>query len=117
MAVVPFDAEALGNFDDGRIIAYLNAELKKIESDLDDRPMVKKERTLTLQLSFSPIVDPDSRDLDGANFTFAIKSSVPNQKSQTYRLGSKVKGKLCYSPDNPEDADQKTFEEAAARRG
>lgn len=102
MAVEKFGLASLATFDDGRLEAAFAKELKRVQDDIKDRPLVKKPRSLSIKLILTPIVDEDARDADGASMDVRISASLPHLSKDNYKLGMKAGGTLVYSTEDPE---------------
>lgn len=65
---------SLADVRGGMLAHQLDSELVKIHSDCVDRPGLKKARTITLSITFTPVGDDP---LDGVDVEFSVKSSLP----------------------------------------
>jgi hypothetical protein len=68
--------ETLHLFRDGMLAEMLDAEIKKVYKDCLERPALKKTRTVTLNLKFTP---PGDTVLDACGIEAETKSSIPAQ--------------------------------------
>ena len=66
---------SLAKVRDGAVAAKLDAELVRLFSDCEDRPLMKKPRKVTLEITITP--DGQTADLSEVSVSFNIKSSIP----------------------------------------
>lgn len=90
--------EELGKIDDGRLAVAIEQALRRVAADIEDRPGLKKPRTLSLNLSFVPVFDLNTSTCDGVKMTFKVKESVPVRESKMYDLGIRKGNLLTYQP-------------------
>lgn len=102
------DYYALSVFDNGVPNQMLKNELKKISMDLVDRKGDATARTLNIQISFKPVLDP-SGHLCHINAEIDTKAKVPPYRTQTYQLLATEKEGLFCNIESPTAVDQRTF--------
>lgn len=111
MAVEKFKLSILDSIDGGRIRASFEQHMQRLQADCRDRPSLTDKRTLTLTLSFTPVADPEARDMESCDVRFELKSTVPVHRSKTYNMKSTPAG-LLYNELSPNDIHQRTLDEA-----
>jgi hypothetical protein len=95
---------------DPRVEGVFQYHVERARADCLNRPADKTERKVILEVSFEPVMDPESRECDAVNMTIKARSKVPDHASATYKLGVDAKRKgLFFNVDNPEDIDQHTI--------
>lgn len=106
---VQFTLKELAEIDDGRIAVCFEQAARRIAADLDDRPGLKKARTMTIQLTYVPIFDPETSLCDGVKMTCRVKDSIPIRESRAYDLGLRKGGILTYHPETPDNHEQEAL--------
>lgn len=74
MAMELLRTASLADVRDGMLAHQLDGELVKVHADCVDRPNLKKARTITLSITFTPVGDDP---LDGVDVEFSVKTSLP----------------------------------------
>lgn len=108
MTLKQFDFAALAEIDDQRIATTIDHALERIYADLADRPIVSKERSITLRITLTPIADEKGR-LDDVDVALKIVEKVPARESKTYRMAA-AHGALMFNEDSPDNPDQQTLD-------
>lgn len=117
MAICQLTLERIKALDDGRVQAAFAQELSRAVMDCIDRPGEKKERTVALEFTLTPIVDQQGC-LDGVDGEFQVKGKIPRRVSRKYnfQVRSQTKngvrqGMLVFSDASPTNFDQTTFDD------
>lgn len=92
---------------DGHLAAQIDAELVKIHADCQDRPELKKPRTLTIQMTFTP---DGEKDLEFVDTEFTVKASLPPTKLSRPMKNMKKRNGFAF------DADTDNVDHAAGQR-
>jgi hypothetical protein len=111
VAVVQLDLANLKIMDDGRIEAAFAQEMKHVVLDLMDRPGDDRERSITLKVKFSPVMDVTG-ELDSVDVQMDIGSKMPSRKSRVYDMKARRSQKgpmLVFNEDSLDNADQTTI--------
>jgi len=105
MPLKQFRLDTLKDLDDGRVHAAVNAALKMLALDCQDRPGNTAARKMSLEIRITPVVgqDGDCEDFDVMPF---IKTSLPAMGGKAYRMAGNRAGMLLFSANNPEDHNQ-----------
>lgn len=90
--------EELGKIDDGRLAVAIEQALRRVAADMDDRPGLKKPRTVTLKLNFVPVFDTNTSTCDGVKMSFKVNDSIPVRESKMYDIGLRKGNLLTYQP-------------------
>lgn len=119
MPFIQLTLAALKELDDGRVSVAFDHEIKRAVQDCMSRPGDKKPRTVTLELTLTPITANNDGlvETEGCHGEFAIKSKVPTRKSKTYEFKANKAGHLSYSSNSPEAVDQTTFDDIDQKTG
>lgn len=107
--LVQVSFEELGKIDDGRLAVAVEQALRRVTADIEDRPGLKKPRTLNLSLSFIPVFDTNTSTCDGVKMSFKVKESVPVRESKAYDLGVRKGNLLTYQPLSLDNHTQETI--------
>lgn len=99
----------MDKLDGGRVAEAFAAEMRRVVSDMEDRPGDNKERTVNLSVRFSPVVD-DQGNLDEVRGKFFVTSSVPKRRSKVYSFGVRNGGKMVFNDLSEDDIHQQTIE-------
>lgn len=103
MTLQQLSLAALVNLDRGFFEALTNAALKKVADDVYDRPGIKKARSVTIRLTFKPVLAADG-GCDTVIAAYEIDHSEPAAVSNDLTLDIKPSGQLWFrglSPENP----------------
>lgn len=110
MAVHEFKLENLKELDDGRVIEAFNQAIKRAMDDVNDRPGMKKPRTVTLHTSIVPICDEHGM-LDSVKVQMKIVDTVPKRETRVYDMAARRGGMLVFNDLSMDNAKQKTLDE------
>lgn len=88
-----------------QIEALFQKHIGNIRVDMQNRPNDVTPRKLTLDLSFTPVADTDTGDLDEVVVDFSAKHTVPTFKTKTFRLKPTREG-LLFNAEIPDQLDQ-----------
>lgn len=101
--------ESLAEIDGGRLKIAFEQALKRIIEDCEDRPGVKKARTLNLQLDVLPA--PDATGVcDDAKVQATITDNVPKRKTKIWDMSLRKGGHLLFRPDSLDDVEQQAMD-------
>lgn len=103
----------LENLDGGRVAQAFQADLRHCINDMEDRPGDDKDRTVTLVLKLTPVID-DEGHLDEVKGKFQTASKVPNRRSKAYSFKSrKMNGQpqLVFNDLSDDNVKQKTIDD------
>lgn len=79
--------ETLPGYDGGSVAVLLNRALRDAYIDLDDRPGLKKNRTITLKIDIKPR-DVEGNDLETVECSMAVKLALPNREARVNILAN-----------------------------
>lgn len=96
---------ALEQMDSGKIARLVKSHLQKLSADCLNRPADDTARTMNVEFSFTPVLDPDSGDCETAKLRINVKSKVPTFRSKSYECRVGQKG-FSFNQDFPDDLDQ-----------
>ncbi len=71
--------ETLGKLQGGVVGNAINAALRRAVHDCDDRPSLKKPRSVLIQVSFEPRPDDRSRTVPHVAIGVVVKDKLPDQ--------------------------------------
>lgn len=108
MAVQQFSLQALQDIDMGKVMEAFNLHIARASRDCMDRPGDGKARSVTLQLAFVPVLQPDG-SCDEVKTQIHISSKVPTHRTKVYSLGLRRNGSLVYNPESLDAIDQTTM--------
>ena len=109
-----FTFDELCKMDDGRVAVAFEHEMKKVVSDISDRPGDQSARSVTLTLRFKPVAPGGT--IDEVTVGFAISSSVPAKKSKQYSMGLRGSDQLMVNPESASNWRQATLDETMRPR-
>jgi hypothetical protein len=87
----------IADLDGGRIGEAMNQALKRIASDMDDRPGDDRPRKITLEIAAIPVV-AEGGDAEGCKIQIQVKESLPTRKSKVYDMGLRRGGMVVFQP-------------------
>ncbi len=110
--------ENLNQLDFGAAEAALVWHLRRCVLDCMDRPLVGKERTVTMQFHVKPIPDAAGREVVCAECAVQIvlTSAVPKHRTRVYTMRAQNDGQLTFASETPENPDQLDLEDARAEQ-
>jgi len=108
MALEKLCLEALVKMDDGRIREAFEQALKRCEDDCRDRPMLKKDRTVTLEAKIVPVADEEGALVE-CLLQLQVKDQRPVRSSKVYHMSAARQG-LWLNELSPDDARQMTID-------
>lgn len=97
--------ETLTDLDGGRIPEGFNQALARCVADCEDRPGVKTDRKVILEVTLSPNLD-DDLEFESVDVKFQIKDTAPARKSKKYNCNWTRGHQLVFDDMSHEDADQ-----------
>lgn len=97
---------------DGALEQAVNHCLSVVHSDLEERHQIKKERTVTIVLTFMPnVLNPQETHLSDVRTGFTVNTSIPKYGPVQVQMVPKQQG-LAFRPDVNENADQMSIADA-----
>jgi hypothetical protein len=99
---------SLAVLDGGKIDAALSKHLQRASVDCQDRPGDNKPRSVTIDITFQPVVEEDGDCLE-AKMDVRIKSKVPVHQSKAYSVGLRRGGKFVFNEESLGNVNQNTF--------
>lgn len=87
----PLTTENLHLINQGVIASTLDAHIRRALSDLEDRPMDKKARKVTLEIVMVPNADATGNSCEDADIQFKVKCSLPPAQTREYRMPTQTK--------------------------
>lgn len=109
MAIKEVTFQDLVEMDDGKLALAINKALKRAAADCEDRPNVKRPRSISINLSIRPVPD-DSGFASDCKYGFVISESLPKRASREFVFGLRKNGVMTFNPDSLNDHNQQTFE-------
>ena len=109
MSAEPFDTaltiDNLGDLDDGTIRHVVNTALQEALDDCDGRPMLEKDRKVTLTVSFVPVLDAQTGAMKGVATDVEVKTKIPARKGNGDYLRTNIRGDhvTAYLPDSHQE--------------
>lgn len=100
----PVTLGAFIEFDNGKVAAAFDHEMRQMVRDVTDRPGDKSRRTVQLTVEMVPKLEKDKAALDTVAFRVQITSRAPVRKSIVYEGLPTNEGRLLvqtHSPTNP----------------
>lgn len=91
--------ENLHEYDQGALAVMFNQAVRQVYLDMDDRPLLKKARKVSIEFSFVP--GSNAGDLDEIVTETKIKLAIPDKQSYVNILApSKANGgSIMFDPD------------------
>ncbi len=108
MAMQKFTLDNLNDLDGGKAALAFEHHVRRAALDCMDRPGDDKARTVVLQISLKPVMEPGG-DCVEVEAQIHAKSTVPPHKTKAYSFGLRKNGVLVFNPDSPDAVDQKTL--------
>lgn len=102
----PLNLANIANLDLGTVDAVFKAVLRKIVSDLNDRPNDKTKRKVKIEFGFIPVPDASGRDLEEVGVDVQITDSLPKTKTKVFRMLPKADGTLVFNADFADEPHQ-----------
>jgi hypothetical protein len=84
-------ARTIGELNDGRAGALIDAQLEQALNDCYDRPMLNKSRTLTINLTFTPHTS-DIGQLEVVTVEVEAKATIPKKHTRPEVLKVSIEG-------------------------
>jgi hypothetical protein len=108
MDLVQFNLDNLKDLDGGKAAIAFESHIRRAAMDCTDRPGDNKARTVVLEVSIVPVMQPGG-DCTDVDVTIKAKSTVPPHRTKPYSMGLRRNGVVVFNPDSPDAIDQKTF--------
>lgn len=96
---------ALDQIDSGKIALLLKRHLANVAQDCVNRPSDDAKRKVTMEFTFTPVLDPDTRECETVKCQIECKSKVPTFRSKKYEMRVHKTG-FAFNRDFPDDLDQ-----------
>jgi len=103
-----FTLDNLNDLDGGKAALAFEHHVRRAALDCMDRPGDDKARTVTLQVSLKPVMEPGG-DCVEVEAQIHAKSTVPPHKTKPYSFGLRKNGVLVFNPDATDAVDQATL--------
>lgn len=81
----------LPQYDSGSVGVLVDKALRDAYLDLDDRPLLKKSRKITITIDLKPR-DTDGNNLETAECAISVKLTMPNKESRVNIVANDRKG-------------------------
>jgi hypothetical protein len=94
--------ETLSLVDGGAAAVAFNEFLKAAAKDCEDRPVLDKDRTVSINVKMRPKVGSRG-DCDSVEVELEVVSKGPAHKTMPYVMDFKQGGALVFHPDDPHD--------------
>ena len=101
---------------DGKLAAAVAIHLRKVTDDCQDRPGSDAARKVTIDFFITPSIDPDTGQCDDVNIEFEVGSKVPKHRTRPVNMKIRKSSQgpqLLFNDLSPDNADQRTLDEAA----
>lgn len=108
---VELGLDTLNVLDNGKIVAAFGLAMKRLMKDCVDRPGDERPRTVTLKAMVKPVPEEHGA-CELAHVEFEITDSVPTRLTRVYEVQVKASGASLFNPESPDNARQKTLDEA-----
>lgn len=95
----PLSLANIDKLDLGTVDAVFKATLKRVVSDLNDRPNDKTKRKIKIEFGLVPVPDSAGRDLEEVGVEVTVTDSLPKTKTKTFRMLPKADGSLVFNAD------------------
>lgn len=102
----------LAAVDRGVLDLLFQAEIARILADLHDRPNLAAARKLAVEIQLTPRTG-SAGTLEGTAVSFAVKATLPPQRTLGYDMGLKGTNALIFNDLAPENHRQRTIDELA----
>ena len=106
--------ENLKHLDHGSLVLALDEALRQVYRDCDDRPGLKKPRSIKLTLEFTPQLKEDEKNLNWVAVTGKIGTNVPDKSTTVHMKAVHKRGGFGFEDDTASleyDPDQKVLQE------
>ncbi|MEW4569335.1 hypothetical protein AB1L88_15830 [Tautonia sp. JC769] len=100
--------ETLHTLDLGKVNEAFKTQLARVVQDCLDRPGEQKARKVTLEVTVTPILDPDG-DCTDARVQMQVVASTPKLRTREYSMGIRRGGGLVFNEDDPADITRPTM--------
>lgn len=105
----------LALLDGGNVGALFKDVLGRLMADVVDRPALKKDRTMTIELSVQPVPDAHG-NLAALTVTVGIRTKAPESRTRSISMSWAAKKQaLVWNDAAPDDVHQKTLDEEERR--
>lgn len=92
--------ETLTQYDQGSVAVLVDQALRDAYLDLEDRPLLKKDRVISLVIKLRPHQVSEAADLEEVASEVHVKCTIPNKQARVNILApSKKIGGLGFEPD------------------
>lgn len=107
MGLRQFTLKNMHLVEGGLVGVVFDEHMARIAKDIEDRPGDKTARKLTVTISVEPRIR--GKDCDEGAVQVAMKSSIPDHKTQTISVGLRKNGILTFNPDSEDNVNQGTL--------
>lgn len=100
--------DSLKDLDSGKAAVAFENHLRRVASDCYDRPADATSRKVTMEIAFTPVMEPDG-SCSEVKAQIHVKSSVPTHRTKVYSLGLRPNGNFVFSEHSPDNINQPTL--------
>lgn len=117
MARKKFSLGELKSLNNGEVDEQFIALQKLVLKDCEDRPFIGKPRTLTIKLTYTPVIAEGSGVLDDVVMrTEFSPPSLPKYASRSYVMKPNAAGELIFNDQASEGPQQGTLDDLADQK-
>lgn len=106
--MLQFNLDNLSELDGGKAALAFEQHVRRAAIDCMDRPGDNKPRKVTLEVSLTPVMQPNG-DCVEVEAQIQARSTVPPHKTKAYSFGLRKNGVIVFNPDSPDAIDQQTL--------
>lgn len=111
MALKRLTLATIADIDGGRTRILFDRMLDQVKRDCQDRPGVRAPRKLRLTVNVAPAKESDGADVE---VSFEVTEILPKRASRTFSMDAS-RGGLYWNEASPDDAKQRTLDEAGMK--
>lgn len=111
--MIEVDCTGMLEIDSGRIKAALDLELQKMIEDCEDRPLVNKDRVVTLKIKLRPVCNDTS--MESVDVSCEINGKAPPRATNAYNMRARKRAgrwSLVYNDLSKGNVNQLTIDDA-----
>lgn len=115
--MIEVDCTGMLEIDSGRIKAALDLELQKMIEDCEDRPLVTKDRVVTLKIKLKPVCNDTT--MESVDVSCEINGKVPVRATNAYNMRARKRAghwSLVYNDLSKDNVNQRTLDEVFESR-
>lgn len=94
--------ETLSLVDGGAAAVAFNEFLRQAAKDCEDRPVLEKDRTVSINVKMRPKVGSRG-DCDSVEVELEVVAKGPAHRTMPYTMDFKHDGSVVFHPDDPQD--------------